>query len=95
MAKTVKTATRRIRRHSQPAFSQFPLLNDVQEHSVCITDARHKNRDGRLNPVPFVVCCDGVELREGGRLSDIAPTMLDIMNIEKPDVMSGSSLIIK
>ena len=35
------------------------------------------------------------ELREGGRLSDIAPTMLDIMNIEKPDVMSGSSLIIK
>ena len=52
MAKTVKTATRRIRRHSQPAFSQFPLLNDVQEHSVCITDARHKNRDGRLRCTP-------------------------------------------
>lgn len=38
-------------RHSQPAFSQFPLLN-VQEHSVCITDARHKNRDGRLCCAP-------------------------------------------
>ena len=59
------------------------------------------NADGKINtqhttnPVPFVVCCDGVRLREGGRLSDIAPTMLDIMNIEKPDAMSGSSLIIK
>lgn len=35
-----------------------------------------------------------VELREG-KLSDIAPTLLEIMGIEKPKVMTGDSLILK
>ena len=47
------------------------------------------------NPVPFIVPQEGVKLREGGCLADIAPTILDIMNIEKPNEMTGSSLIIK
>ncbi len=47
------------------------------------------------NPVPFVVIgADGVKsLKEGGRLCDIAPTMLDIMNVEIPQEMTGHSLI--
>ena len=84
----------------------YEAAKSMPDTVLCVT-ADHGNADcminadGKINtqhttnPVPFVVCCDGVELREGGRLSDIAPTMLDIMNIEKPDVMSGSSLIIK
>lgn len=34
-----------------------------------------------------------VELRDGGSLKDIAPTILDILNIEKPEQMTGKSLI--
>lgn len=46
-------------------------------------------------PVPIIVCGVGdVQLREG-RLADIAPTILDIMNIEKPEEMVGESIIIK
>ena len=47
------------------------------------------------NPVPFVVIgADGVKsLKDGGRLCDIAPTMLDIMNVEIPQEMTGHSLI--
>lgn len=49
-----------------------------------------------LNPVPLAVagldCCG---LRRGGRLCDLAPTMLDIMGLEKPPEMTGSSLIEK
>ncbi len=45
------------------------------------------------NPVPFVVCGMDAELREGGRLADIAPTMLAIMGLEKPAEMDGESLI--
>lgn len=49
------------------------------------------------NPVPFVIInckeCKGV--KEGGKLCDIAPTLLDMMNIEQPKEMTGHSLLIK
>ncbi len=46
-------------------------------------------------PVPFAVLGYDCALRSGGRLCDIAPTILDIMGIEKPAEMSGESLIAK
>lgn len=45
------------------------------------------------NPVPFCVVNYDCELREGGRLADIAPTMLQIMGLEQPEEMDGISLI--
>ena len=45
------------------------------------------------NPVPFVVCGYDCELREGGKLCDIAPTMLKIMNLEQPAEMTGESIV--
>jgi len=35
----------------------------------------------------------GVQLREGGRLADIAPTMLAMMGCKQPPEMSGTSLL--
>ncbi len=46
------------------------------------------------NKVPFIVCRNGVRLKEG-RLSDIAPTMLELIGLSKPKEMTGNSLIIK
>lgn len=48
------------------------------------------------NPVPFIAIgadMAGKKLREGGRLADIAPTMLTSMGIEVPGEMTGKSLI--
>jgi 2,3-bisphosphoglycerate-independent phosphoglycerate mutase len=48
------------------------------------------------NIVPFILVNNkmkGAVLREGGRLADIAPTMLDLMGLEKPKEMTGESLI--
>jgi len=45
------------------------------------------------NPVPFCVVGYPCELREGGRLADIAPTMLQIMGIAQPAEMDGKSMI--
>lgn len=47
------------------------------------------------NKVPFICvnCGDNVELREGGKLSDIVPTMLKVMNIPQPEEMTGTSII--
>ena len=44
-------------------------------------------------PVPFAVVGVDCTLREGGRLADISPTMLEILGIEKPAEMSGESLL--
>ena len=46
------------------------------------------------NPVPFAVIGYPCKLREGGRLADISPTMLDILGIQQPEQMDGKSLII-
>ena len=48
------------------------------------------------NPVPCALWGhypDGAQLRGGGRLADIAPTLLDLMNVEKPAAMTGVSLL--
>lgn len=50
------------------------------------------------NPVPFIVCGEkyvGKKLRSGGALCDIAPTLLDIMDVPQPEEMTGQSLIVK
>jgi 2,3-bisphosphoglycerate-independent phosphoglycerate mutase len=52
-----------------------------------------------INRVPLVLvddsdCTSGTTcLREGGRLADIAPTLLDLLGLEKPVEMTGTSLI--
>lgn len=47
------------------------------------------------NPVPFIVTDKSVTLRDGGILADIAPTILDLLQIGKPAQMTGASLIVK
>ncbi len=72
---------------------------------ACLITADHGNADKMYepdgspftahttNPVPFVVVGYDCKLHEGGRLADIAPTMLDILGLEQPAEMDGKSLI--
>jgi 2,3-bisphosphoglycerate-independent phosphoglycerate mutase len=48
-----------------------------------------------LNPVPFIVVNPPAEVRhlDDGRLSDVAPTLLDLLGLQKPAAMTGHSLI--
>ena len=45
------------------------------------------------NPVPFCVVGYDCELKETGRLADIAPTMLTILGLPQPEEMTGESMI--
>jgi 2,3-bisphosphoglycerate-independent phosphoglycerate mutase len=72
---------------------------------ACLVTADHGNADHMLepdgspntahslNPVPLIVTVSGLELREGGILADVAPTVLDLLGIEQPAAMTGQSLI--
>ncbi|MGN0517874.1 MAG: 2,3-bisphosphoglycerate-independent phosphoglycerate mutase [Acutalibacteraceae bacterium] len=46
------------------------------------------------NPVPFCVIGHPCQLREGGRLADIAPTMLKMLGLPQPAEMDGTSIIL-
>ena len=49
------------------------------------------------NPVPIILVTSNkdLKLKSGGKLADLAPTMLELMNLEKPKEMTGESLLIK
>jgi 2,3-bisphosphoglycerate-independent phosphoglycerate mutase len=72
---------------------------------TCLVTADHGNAEVMLepdganphtahtsNPVPLVVTEPGIELREGGELSDLAPTVLGMLGLEIPAVMTGIPL---
>lgn len=46
-----------------------------------------------MSPVPFLVTKEGITLRESGTLGDIAPTMLELIGLNKPAEMLGESMI--
>lgn len=46
-----------------------------------------------LNPVPVVVTEEGVALRDGGILADVAPTILALLGMDQPAEMTGRSLL--
>ncbi len=50
-----------------------------------------------INPVPFILINydPAYTLKEGGRLADIVPTLIEMMGMEKPAEMTGESLLIK
>ena len=50
------------------------------------------------NPVPCILVGKGlgeVKLRDGGRLADVSPTLLDLMGVAKPPAMTGESLLVR
>lgn len=47
------------------------------------------------NPVPVIVTKEGVTVRDQGQLADLAPTILDLLNVDQPEEMTGTSLIKK
>jgi 2,3-bisphosphoglycerate-independent phosphoglycerate mutase len=75
------------------------------EGGACLVTADHGNAehmlepDGTpntqhsLNPVPFMATVTGISLRSGGVLADVAPTALQLLGIDKPESMTGRSLL--
>lgn len=83
------------------------VVNKVLElKGVALITADHGNcekmltDDGKTftahttNLVPFIVTKEGIKLKDAGSLGDIAPTMLQLLNVEKPKEMTGESLIV-
>ena len=80
----------------------FKSLQEFNYSVVIIADHGNAdkmiNKDGSshtahtINMVPVIVYDKDVQSIKNGKLSDIAPTLLNLMNIKKPIEMSGESL---
>ncbi|MBN2852276.1 MAG: 2,3-bisphosphoglycerate-independent phosphoglycerate mutase [Clostridia bacterium] len=81
----------------------------LKVHGTALITADHGNAEQMLDdagnvmtahsilPVPLIYVSNNTGRIKlvNGRLADLTPTMLDIMNIDKPEQMTGESLIIK
>jgi 2,3-bisphosphoglycerate-independent phosphoglycerate mutase len=78
----------------------------AQAGGVCLVTADHGNAETMLepdgvsphtahttNPVPLVVTDPKLTLRDGGELSDLAPTILSMLGISPPGEMTGRPLV--
>ena len=78
-------------------------LTDLDYSIIIIADHgnadKMKNKDGSahtahtVNMVPVIVVDQNVKVVENGKLADIAPSILKLMDIDKPREMSGLSII--
>jgi 2,3-bisphosphoglycerate-independent phosphoglycerate mutase len=76
----------------------------LESGGACVITADHGNADHMLeddgspntahsmNPVPLIVTAEVGELREGGILADVAPTILALMGQDQPSQMTGRLL---
>jgi len=73
------------------------ILADHGNAEVMIAEDGGPHTAHTTNPVPFIVVDGppGLQLRSGGALGDVAPTVLDLLGIEQPAVMTGRSLVEK
>jgi 2,3-bisphosphoglycerate-independent phosphoglycerate mutase len=55
-------------------------------------DGKSPHTAHTTNPVPLIVTDAELELREGGEVSDLAPTVLDFLGVEQPLQMTGKTL---
>ncbi|MBU0506073.1 2,3-bisphosphoglycerate-independent phosphoglycerate mutase [bacterium] len=82
----------------------------TQKGGVALVFADHGNAEEMVAPngepmtahttnlVPFVLVSNNtknVQLKKGGRLCDVAPTVLDLLSLSQPKEMTGQTLIIK
>ena len=71
----------------------FIIIADHGNSDFAINPDGSPNTAHSMNPVPLVVIDDSVYTIHSGKLRDVAPTVLDLMKIEQPMEMTGTSLI--
>ena len=75
---------------------QVLLTADHGNADVMLDESGNTVTSHSLNDVPLIhISNDPVKLMDGGRLCDIAPTLLDLMGLDIPEEMTGHSLAVK
>lgn len=71
------------------------ITADHGNAEVMVDQQGEINKKHTSQPVPLIICRQGLQLQEHGSLANVAPTILDLLNVEKPDEMTAESLLKK
>ncbi|MDB4866964.1 MAG: 2,3-bisphosphoglycerate-independent phosphoglycerate mutase, partial [Cohnella sp.] len=69
------------------------IIADHGNADMVIDDAGRPFTAHTTQPVPCIVTQPGLQLRDGGILADVAPTLLQLLQLPQPKEMTGNSLI--
>lgn len=96
--KAVETADNCLRKVVEAGLKNgysFVIIADHGNAELNINPDGSPNTAHTVNPVPCFVIDKEVKEIKSGKLGDIAPTLLHLMNINKPSEMTGESLVVK
>ncbi len=92
---TVDICSKRIIEKAQTKNYSILVIADHGNSDIMINKDGSPNTAHTTNMVPLILIDNKIKEIQNGVLGDIAPTILDIMNIEIPEKMTCKSLIIK
>jgi 2,3-bisphosphoglycerate-independent phosphoglycerate mutase len=95
---TVDSCVGKIVKKILDAGGQILITADHGNSECMLTEDGEPVTAHSSNPVPLLLVQEGDDklgLREGGALSDLAPTLLDMMGIPTPPEMTGRSLLVR
>ena len=95
VVKAIETVDKNLNRIYEKAQEEGFTLLVTADHGNCeimLDENDNIVTSHTTSKVPFIITDKNVKL-EDGKLGDIAPTILDLLKIEKPSEMTGNSLI--
>ena len=98
--KAVETIDKCIGKVVDAILKHHGTLLITADHGNCEQMIDYKTGDPHTahttNPVPLILVTENDKLKiKSGKLADLAPTMLEILGIDKPKEMTGESILIK
>ena len=91
-ANTVDNCTKKVVEKGLEHNYNFVIIADHGNSDYALNPDGSPNTAHSLNPVPIIVIGEGVKSVNNGTLKDVAPTVLNLMGIPQPDVMTGKPL---
>lgn len=91
----VDTCLRRLVESAMDKAYKIVIIADHGNADYMINEDGSPNTAHSTNPVPCIILGAGHVNPRNGILADVAPTLLDLMNVPQPEAMTGKSLISK
>ena len=93
--KVVDLCLGKLLEEAENNFYKVIVLSSYGNAEEMLDEKGEINKNHTLSKVPFIICDSSVELLKNGDLTNVAPTILDYMDIALPSEMKGTQSLIE